>query len=379
MPNSNDVMSELNYPSQHGETELYAPAYLIRLNGKKVAPIESDFLSITVSDSVEELSTFELVLNNWLNPDEPGGPAFKYTDKLFAHVKPGTQVDVDLGYTDTPPLKRMITGEITAVDPRYPASGGSTVVLRGQDRSHRLRNRPRSAAWENVTDAELARQIAGRIGARAEVDPGGTRLPKHRLVPQQNLDDIAFLRERARRINFDVYMRDRKLHFVRSHQRRAPAITLEWGRTLSFFMPSLTFARQVSKVTVRAWHPSEGRLIEKSATRLAADEVPAGEKGAPAQLTEYFGEGKEEVITSEGVLSDEDAAALAQAVLERSSYAFVSGPAEAVGLPDLRAGEIVRLERLGPVFDGDYYVTESTHRLDEDGYRTSFTVSKVYT
>ncbi|WP_437983202.1 phage late control D family protein [Sorangium sp. So ce117] len=382
MANGNDVTSDLRV-GNGGATDLYVPEYRLKFNGTPVPEVESDFLSVTVSDSVNELSTFELVLNNWLNPGEPGGPGFKYTERLFDHIRPGTLVEVEMGYADAPPLVPMITGEITAIDPRYRASGGSTVALRGFDLLHRLRNCPRSFAWKNVTDAAIARRIIGgrlagaTVEADAQLGPGGPSLPKHHHVPQQNLDDLAFLRERAKRVNFDVYMRDRKLCFARSHKRQEPAITLEWGLTLNSFMPSLTFAQQVSKVTVRAWHPSEGRLIEKSATSLAPDEIASGQKAAVQRLKDYFREEKEEIVTSEGVLNDGDAEALARAILERSSHGFVTGPAETTGVPHLRAGTIVRFEKLDKVFNGDYYVTESTHRIDGHGYRTKFNVSKV--
>ncbi len=84
------------------------------------------------------------------------------------------------------------------------------------------------------------------------------------------------------------------------------------------------------------------------------------------------------MITSEQVLSDEDAERLAEAVLLRSSYAFITGQGQTVGLPALRAGVNLRLTGLGKRFDGNYYVTESTHRIDGSGYTTSFSVRKVY-
>ena len=43
-----------------------------------------------------------------------------------------------------------------------------------------------------------------------------------------------------------------------------------------------------------------------------------------------------------------------------------------VGLPDLRAGRRVQIVRLGPRFDGQYYVTETTHTIGDGGYRTEF-------
>jgi phage protein D len=150
------------------------------------------------------------------------------------------------------------------------------------------------------------------------------------------------------------------------------------GTSLVSFAPSLTLAKQVSKVTVRSWHPKEGRLIEKTADRSKIAAQSSGGKNAGQVLDEALGEPKEEVITAEQVLSDEDAERLAESVLLRSSYAFVTGQGQTVGLPGLRAGVNIELAGLGKRFDGTYYVTESTHRIDGSGYTTSFSVRKVY-
>ncbi|HET7539652.1 MAG TPA: hypothetical protein VFK05_07265 [Polyangiaceae bacterium] len=370
-----DSAAALGLAGDTHDTTFYAPRFRVKVGGKELHERGSDFLSLQFKDSIKDLSAFELTLNNWDDGGDGGRPGFKYSDD-DSLIQLGQRVELELGYADAPALTMMMIGEITALDPQFPSSGAPTVTVRGLDRLHRMRNRPHSFSWKNKTDADIARSIAEKNQMQSKVDDTNVSFA---VVPQQNMDDIAFLLERAKRINFEVFVKNDVLHFVKSREGEAPTLGLEWGTSLVSFTPSLTLSKQVSKVTVRSWHPKEGRLIEKTAERSKLSDLSQGGKNAGQVLDEAFGEPKEEIITSEAVLSDADAQQLAESVLKRSSYAFVSGTAQTVGIPSLRAGTNIELSGLGKRFDGVYYVTDSTHKLDGSGYSTSFSVRKVYT
>lgn len=367
------VMKALGLGDDRYETTFYVPSFAVTVGRKQLQERVADFLSVTFKDSIKELSSFELSLNNWNDGGDGGKPGFKYSedDELIAL---GQLVAVEMGYADAPALAKMMSGEITAFDPQFPASGAPTITVRGLDRLHRMRNRPRSEPWKGK-DSDIAKKIAQRNDLKAVVDD---TVISHAAVPQQNIDDIAFLVERAKRINFEVFVRDDTLHFVKTREGQDPTLKLAYGTSLVSFMPSLTLAKQVSKVTVMCWHPHEGRLIKKTAERGKLAGLGKG-KNAASVLEDALGkDGKEEIITSEQVKTDAEAEKLAEAVLARTSYAFITGQGTTVGMPSLRAGTNVELTGLGKRFDGNYYVTESTHRIDGSGYTTSFNVRKVF-
>lgn len=363
----------LSLQDQH-RTTFYAPAYRLEVGGKQLHEKGGDVLSIQFKDSIKDLSAMEIVLNN-LDDDGKRQARYKYSDGGTL-IELGRRFELSMGYADAPGLSKMMVGEITSFDPHFPASGAPTVTVRGLDRLHRLRNRPVSFTWENQRDSDIAKAIAKRNG----LDPAvvDETSPTHKAVPQDNRDDVSFLLERAKRLDFEVFVKDDKLHFVHSREGGMPILTLALGQSLLSFEPSLTLSRMVSKVTVRCWHPEEGRLIEKSAERSKLNEIAAGKKNAGAFLEDVLGQGKEEVVTTQGVLSDEDAAKLAEAILRRKAHSFVTGQGQTVGIPTLRAGANIELRGLGKRFDGVYYVTESTHRIDASGYQTSFAVRKAY-
>ena len=51
---------------------------------------------------------------------------------------------------------------------------------------------------------------------------------------------------------------------------------------------------------------------------------------------------------------------------------LVKASGTCVGLPDLRAGRRVRIAGLGARFSGEYFITDTTHTINDSGYITKF-------
>lgn len=82
----------------------------------------------------------------------------------------------------------------------------------------------------------------------------------------------------------------------------------------------------------------------------------------------------EKTITDQPVFSQQQADALAQSLFNKLSVGLVTGTAECIGLPEIRAGTCVLLQGLGKKFSQKYFVDRTTHTIDESGYKTSITL-----
>ncbi len=51
---------------------------------------------------------------------------------------------------------------------------------------------------------------------------------------------------------------------------------------------------------------------------------------------------------------------------------MIQGSGSTVGVPTLRAGTIIFIEKLGERFSGRYFVTSTTHTIGDGGYTTQF-------
>jgi phage protein D len=164
----------------------------------------------------------------------------------------------------------------------------------------------------------------------------------------------------------------RYLCFEPSQDDRAPVYRLDWGFSLTSFTPTLRTARQVSQVTVRGFNRRTGKAISGSAKW--------GEKGIQInrdqQSVAQAVAANEEIVLDRPVRNEAEAKALARDLLLRQLKDMIKGNGGTVGLPLLRTGRTVEIGGLGTRFSGQYYVTESTHTIGDDGYRTTFTARR---
>lgn len=262
----------------------------------------------------------------------------------------------------------LMKGEITALEPIFEEGMTAELVVRGYDKSHRLYRQTKSRAFLNKKDSDLANEIARALGLQAEVDTTST---VYDHIYQHNQSDLAFLMQRAWRIGYECFVADGKLVF-----RQPPSgnggVTLTWGDDLLSFFPRMTLAEQVDEVIVKGWDvEKQTAIVGQASNGRLYPQIEESKNGADWSST--FGSGKL-VIVDQPVVSQAEADALAAARLDEISGAFVAAEGTAFRRPDIRAGQMVKLEALGQRFSGTYLVTNATHIYTAEGLKTTFTV-----
>ena len=345
-------------------TDFYVPFYEIKVGGKPLnRQAVHDILSVTYTDSLESIDGFSLVINNW---DEEKR-TFKYSEgELF---EPGQRVELKAGYRDKG-LTPIMVGEITSLQPSFPAESPPTLAVSGLSILHRLRKEPRSAVYENKKDSAIAKEIAQKLGVQiktnSEAEAKEQQLP---FVVQNNQQDIVFLLQRARRIGYELTVIEDDsgtptLLFGPQAKGEKLPFKLHWGGSLMSFDPKLTTSNQVGEVTVRAWHPTSKKMIEATAKR---SELNRNEPFVAA-----FNERKE-IIADRPVANEAEAKQLALETLRHIAQHYVTASGSTVGIPELRTGSLIEVTGLGAkYFDGKYFITSSTHALGDRGYTTQF-------
>jgi phage protein D/phage baseplate assembly protein gpV len=265
----------------------------------------------------------------------------------------------------------IFRGEITSLEPDYAEGTLVKLTVRAYDRSHRLHRGANTKAYVNMSDSEIAQQIAQTLSLQADVDSSSII---HKHVYQDGQTHIEFLRERAKRIGYEVYVRDRTLYFKKSDATPQQTITLEWGQQLRSLKPVLSLINQVNEVQVKGWDPASKREIVGRATESHA-QPQIGEAHTGAQTAQSaFGEASELGISALA-MNQAEADKLAQAILDKHTGAFAQAEGSCYGQPDLKAGCLVDLKSLGTRFNGKYLVTSVTHEWDtRHDYVTRFTV-----
>ena len=90
----------------------------------------------------------------------------------------------------------VFTGAVSALEAGFSEGDVPHVSVLAEDDLMRLRMTQHSATYRNMSDADVARAVAGRHGLTPRLDAAG---PTYDVVQQVNQSDLAFLRERAGR------------------------------------------------------------------------------------------------------------------------------------------------------------------------------------
>jgi phage protein D len=83
-------------------------------------------------------------------------------------------------------------------------------------------------------------------------------------------------------------------------------------------------------------------------------------------------EAREELVVDEPVFTNCEARERAIAILLDQTKQLVTAEVKIVGLPELRAGQIVVITGLGARLSGKYFITKTQHTIDDSGYLTTF-------
>jgi uncharacterized protein len=380
------------------DPDRYAPEFDVRIEGVELDPTtKNDILDIKVHRDIDEMSGFDLELNNW----DDVNLRFKHSDSREFRL--GSRVSVRLGYADK--LLTVATGTVSTLSPKFPDGASPTVSVSGVDGMLKLKDRKPAENEEkiylNMPDWRIAEQVAQRNKLRIVTTQEG---PTHDRVVQKNQDDASFLMERAKRLDFDCFLLpdpntgEETLYFIKptdgrdGRPIRLYRLTYQPGMTtgptaqpeglvpnLLDFTPTLTVSQQVSKLTVRGWDPRTKQVLAFTAT---AENLPAGQNSADGesgpQAADSAAGGRQEVLVDAPVTSAEEAKELAIALLRERSYEFITATGRVAGLPELRPGDNVEIFGLGMRFSGTYFVKRVEHTLGSNGFFTTFTGRRIH-
>lgn len=388
--------------------DFYVPRFEILVSGRSLAPsVLRDVTQVTYNDSIDEIDSFDITVGNW----DDDAFAFKYTGaersvagetdvhKLF--LPGGAEFELKVGYGAT--LQTLVKGSSTSLEPSFPASAAATLTVRLLNVLHKLRAKRHRDHWPNrrvaAGQAKISR-IAQDIGER-RID--GCRFPLPiridnaalaRETPltylaQDNQFDIDFLLQQARRHGYVVYIdQERSGSSVQEVLRfgppagRTPGVIealyeLRWGEGLIDFTPKLSTANQVASAQIRSRNRETNETINPSVrwddplVNVNRDLCEVLFGGPPGVVPDRCQE-REEIVVNEPQFDAQQARRRAADLLSERLRQMVEVTGNTVGLPDLRAGQRLQIEGVGERFSGLYFVTKTTHTINDQGYKTKF-------
>jgi phage protein D len=267
----------------------------------------------------------------------------------------------------------LFEGRIMGLEALFPETGTRSITVLAEDRLQDLRMTRRTRTFSDVTDGDVIRQIVSSHGLTASVD-----LPdvQHKVLAQVNQSDLAFVRERARSVDAELWMDGTTLHVARHSARGGQPIELVYRQDLREFTVLADLAEQRTSVIVSGWDVAGKQAISHEASASVIQGELNGDVSGVSILQQALGARKEQ-LSHTVPLTTQQAQAEAEAFLKLSARRFVKGRGLANLQPKIHVGTFLQLKELGDLFSGRYYVTETRQVFDRAGMRTEFTAERA--
>ncbi len=359
-------------------------------DGKPGKPISDkvlhDIESMSYVDNVEEADSFTLTITNWdaerrklkyygypTRPTSDDDKKFSTFFEPSGRDKP-KKFQLRLGYQGN--LRTMMVGYVTNIETAFPQDAPPTLKVQALDVLSRSRKDKFTWRWENKTDSQIAKELSqkpdkarGKPGLGITIRTNALDEKPHPRVAMRATTVPAFLLERARLHAYSFFPTvengESLFYFGPSELLQPGPYELEWGKSLLDFTPTLKTSGQPRSVTVRASSRSgPGRIQAKA----SLSELHLNEDLYP--YLDALGEDKE--ISDRVVRTNDEAKDLAKSTLRTALKGLLEVTGSTIGLPDLRAGQVIKIKGVDYRFDGQYFVTQTTHTLDTNGYKTTF-------
>jgi phage protein D len=323
-------------------------------------------------------------------------------------LKLGNRLALALGYAPDG-LDQVFVGELVSLSPSFPSSGAITINLAAQDARFKLQQSKKSrwfalggvgGAIASMPDVVVSSLLTAGNGLFPIVEPVAAGMAtllgvvdmaassKDRVAAQKKIrlqnsqNDFTLLQQIAKQNGWEILVEHneplggKKLRFMAPIAHLEPVAIYEYGRSLIDFSPRLSQVGQVVKVVSRFWVPeiktqfqvALGYDWDKGELELELrPSLPSEAAGLDDQKPYLELAGKQ--------VNQFNAARLLVSELLPRLNSRLTASATVIGSSQLRAGEVVEIQKVGP-FSGRYRIVEASHSVDSAGYMTTLSLRK---
>lgn len=330
----------------------------IEIEGSRDATLTAALLTLEVIEAGEGIYRCVATFGNWGGPEHPGFQHFG-RDVLDFGKRIGVKLEDKL----------LFEGRITAIVGKFPEGGPPQLAIHAEDRLQDLRMTRRTRCFADASLADVARRVASDHGLTPQIDVSG---PTHKILAQLNQSDLAFLRDLARREDAQIWIAGAKLHVAQRSRRTGASVELSWAGKLREFEVNADLAHQRTELTAAGWNAGDKQAAKSSANEQAVGSELNGASSGISTLQQAFG-ARKDTLAHNTASTNEEARAQAEAALRHLARRFLVGRGVAETQDTLRVGAKVRIRGTGPLFEGEYFLTDVRHRFDAArGMRTEF-------
>ena len=336
----------------------------INVGGQDDAALAEGLQRLEIVETIHGLHRCEAVFANW-------GARNGHADYLYFDRQ---KLEFGKVFKVVWTNETLFEGRLMGLEAAFPESAPPEITALAEDRFQDLRMTRRTRSFADMSDADVVKQIAGEHGLSSNVRVDG---PTHKALAQVNQSDLAFIRERARTLDAELWMEGTKLNLETRANRRGTALQLTHGHELRSFVALADLATQRTSVSANGWDVSAKDALKHEADEATISSELNGDTSGASILKSALGDRKEALAHTVPMNSNETQA-IAESYFKACARRFVTGRGAAETQAKLRVGAVIDLKNLGSLFNGKYYVIEVRHRFDsEKGLRTEFIAERA--
>ena len=277
----------------------------------------------------------------------------------------GSEVSVHLGHKDD--VEEVFSGEVTGFAPRFGEYGALQMEVQIETKLHRLDKGVHAKAFESKTTSRIIEEIITKHNLKAEVEDFG---PMHNYTEQRNITDYDYITQLAYKYGKTVWCQGNTIYVKTEITPSDDDVILEWGKSIISARAKTNIIKQLSAATCTGWSMMDCRGFAATATMKDIPLKIGGEYSWEDNSKGYDPK-RTEQITTEEILDEEDAAAVAKAYIQNRSFKFQSCDIKTQGNYRIKPGNRLTVKYLGKQSDGEYLIESVEHTLDiQEGFIT---------
>ena len=277
----------------------------------------------------------------------------------------GSEVSVYLGYKDD--VEEVFSGEVTGFAPRFGEYGAPQMEVQIETKLNQLQRGVHAKAFESKTTSQIIEEIITKHNLKVVVEDFGLM---HNYTEQRNITDYDYITQLAYKYGKTLWCQGNTIYVKTEITPSDDDVILEWGKSIISAMSKTSITKQLSAATCTGWSMMDCRGFAATATMKDIPLKIGGEYSWEDNSKGYDPK-RTEQITTEEILDEEDAAAVAKAYIQNRSFKFQSCDIKTQGNYHIKPGNRLTVKYIGKQNDGEYLIESVEHTLDiQEGFIT---------
>ncbi|HVU55780.1 MAG TPA: type VI secretion system tip protein VgrG [Puia sp.] len=331
--------------------------FTVKVDGQAI-PATYQVYSVTVIRDVNRIPMARLTIID--GEPSKGDFAVSAADTFL----PGKEISISAGQQSNEDV--IFTGVILLHGVSLRRNGSSQLKLECRDKTFKMTQGRKSAYYIDKKDSDIANDLLGAY--KLSIVKIADTVNKHSALVQYDSSDWDFLLSRMDVNGKLVLVHDGSVEIRDPDFSLTPVLTLQHGATLHEFDAEMDARSQYAAVKAQGWDPDNQDILSVDAS--TPSKVKENGNFSSGDLAKVTGLDAM-VLRHSGHSTREELQAWADACWQKSLLAKIRGRVNFDGFAGIKVGDLVKLDGLGPRFNGTVFVSGLRHDIVNGGWTTT--------